>query len=267
MLIPRREALPSTGMAAFLPRATRRVASRSEMSLAYLRLGVHREAALGQTAERADEVGRHPADEACTHEDGVDVPVGMVVGEDRPAQIVRRTGGLEVPRGREDRVDRVVRILLRVAVGIDAVQLPRGRDELHPAHCTGARHVQVAAVVRLDLVDRGEHLPRHAVLDPRCLVDRQQEHGDAELVDEEARNANLHGARECQREGRVLWRRNAVGEAKVGLLRASTLHLRDHLVDDVAGRVERSLAGAWHALDLAGRRLSEGLGPARRCER
>ena len=35
MLIPRRVLLDSTGSAAFLPRATRRLASRSEMSSAY----------------------------------------------------------------------------------------------------------------------------------------------------------------------------------------------------------------------------------------
>ena len=172
-----------------------------------LRLAVHREAALGQPAERADEIGRHAADEACAHEHRVDVPVGVVVGEDRLAEILLPTRCLEVARRGEDRVDRVVRVLLAVAVGVDSVQLPAGGDELHPPDRAGAGDVEVAAVVRLDLVDRGEDLPRHAVLDAGGLVDRQQEHGDAELVDEEVRNADRHGARECQGHGRVLQRR------------------------------------------------------------
>src|SRR4029079_2911946 len=44
--------------------------------------------------------------------------------------------------------------------------------------------------VGLDLVDRGEDLPAHAVLDAGSLVDRQQEARDAELVDEEVRHAD-----------------------------------------------------------------------------
>ena len=40
------------------------------------------------------------------------------------------------------------------------------------------RDRQVGAVVGLDFVDRGEDLPRHAVLDRRRLVDRQQEQRD-----------------------------------------------------------------------------------------
>ena len=96
-------------------------------------LGGDGEVALRQTGERADEVGRQPADQARAHEHGVDVPVGVVVGEDRLAQILLGAGGLEVARGGEDRVGRVVRVLELVLVGVDAVGLPRRRHELHPA--------------------------------------------------------------------------------------------------------------------------------------
>ena len=154
------------------------------------RLGADREVALGQAGERADEVGGQAADQAGAHEDRVDVPVGVVVGEDRLAHVGVGAGGLQVPRGREDRVDRVVGVLLAVVVGVDAVLLPRGRHELHPAQRAGGGDVEVAAVVGLDLVDAGQDLPAHAVLDAGGLVDRKQEGRDPELVDEEVRDAD-----------------------------------------------------------------------------
>ena len=85
------------------------------------------EAALGQAGERADEVGGQAADQARAHEHRVDVPVGVVVGEDRAADVVVGAGGLQVARGGEDRVDRVVGVLDAVVVGVDAVLLPGGR--------------------------------------------------------------------------------------------------------------------------------------------
>ena len=150
-------------------------------------LGVDREVALRQAGQRADEVGGQAADQTRAHEDRVDVPVGVVVGEDRAADVLVGAGGLQVARGGEDRVDRVVRVLAAVVVGVDAVALPRRGHELHPAHGAGGRDVEVAPVVGLDLVDRGQDLPAHAVLDAGGLVDRQQERRDAELVDEEVR--------------------------------------------------------------------------------
>ena len=68
--------------------------------------------------------------------------------------------------------------------------LPGGGHELHPADRAGGGDVQVAAVVGLDLVDRRQDLPAHAVLDAGGLVDRQQERRDPELVDEEVRDAD-----------------------------------------------------------------------------
>jgi hypothetical protein len=76
------------------------------------RPGVHGEHALRQAGERADEVGRQAADQAGAHQDRVDVPVGVVVGEDGLADVLHAAGGLEVAGGGEDRVDRVVRVLL-----------------------------------------------------------------------------------------------------------------------------------------------------------
>src|SRR5207249_2897665 len=114
---------------------------------------------------RADEVGRQAADQARAHEDGVDVPVRVVVGEDPPADVLVAAGRLEVAGGREDRVDRVVGVRHAVAVGVDPVLLPGGGHELHPPEGAGGGDVEVAAVVRLDLVDAGEDLPADAVLD------------------------------------------------------------------------------------------------------
>ena len=174
------------------------------------------EVALGQAGERADEVGRQAADQARAHEDGVDVPVGVVVGEDRLAQVLLGAGGLEVARGGEDRVDRVVRVLQLVLVGVDAVLLPRRGHELHPPERAGGGDVEVAAVVGLDLVDRREDLPAHAVLDAGGLVEREQEGRDAELVDEEVRHADRRGAGHApaRRSGcRASARRRARGRA------------------------------------------------------
>ena len=154
------------------------------------RLGVDREAALREARERADEVARQAADDLGAHQHGVDVPVGVVVGEDGAADVAVGAGGLEVARGGEDRVDRVERVLDAVAVGVDAVGGPRRRHELHPAEGARGGDVQVAAVVGLDLVDRGEDLPAHAVLHAGGLVDREEEGRDPELVDEEVRDAD-----------------------------------------------------------------------------
>ena len=68
----------------------------------------------------------------------------------------------------------------------------------------GRADVEVAAVVGLDLVDRRQHLPAHAVLDAGGLVDREQERRDAEVVDGEVRHANRQRAqRGEQRRRRV----------------------------------------------------------------
>ena len=164
----------------------------------------NREATLHEPAERVDQVARKTADRARAREHGVRVPVGVVVGEDRPAKVGLRAGGAQVAPRREDRVDRVVGIRDPVPVGIDAVAIPGRRHELHPPDRTGRAHVEIAAVVGLDLVDRRQHLPAHAVLDAGGLVDREQERRDAEVVDGEVGHANRQRAqRGEQRRRRV----------------------------------------------------------------
>ena len=165
--------------------------------------GGDRRAALRQAGQRADEVGRQAGDEARPLQHRVDVPRRMVVGEDRPAQILLGAGRLEVARGGEDRVDGVVGVLAAVLVGVDAVGAPARGHELHPALRAGRRDVEVAAVVGLDLVDRRQDLPRHAVLDPRRLVDRQQKRRDREVADEEVRDPRRRRGR-GQRAGQSL---------------------------------------------------------------
>jgi hypothetical protein len=179
-------------------------------------LGVDGEAALREAGQRAHEVARQAADDLRAHEHGVDVPVGVVVGEDGAADVLVATGGAQVARGREDRVDRVERVLDAVAVGVDAVHVPRGRHELHPAERARGGDVQVAAVVGLDLVDRREDLPADAVLHAGSLVDGKQEGRDAELVDEEVRHADSGSAGGGQRVARVRGRGCSVGVGERG---------------------------------------------------
>ncbi len=191
------------------------------------RLGRDWEVPLSEAGQRADEVGGQPADQPRAHEHGVDVPVGVVVGEDRLAQVLLGAGGLEVAGGGEDRVGRVVRVLEVVLVGVDAVLLPGRGHELHPPERARGGHVEVAAVVGLDLVDRRQHLPAHAVLDAGGLVEREEEGRDAELVDEEVRDADRGRAGLGQRERRVVDRGRSVRRAPGGglgtLLRALRL--------------------------------------------
>ncbi len=185
------------------------------------------EAALGQPGERADHVRRHAGDQARAEEDRVDVPVSVVVGVDRAADVLLVPGRLEVAGGGEDRVDRVVRILAPVLVGVDPVHLPGGGHELHPPERARGGHVEVAAVVGLDLVDRREDLPADPVLDARGLVDGEQEGRHAELADDEVGHAGGgRGAGEHVGEARVRRGRSSVGVAE---RRAATaaLGLRD----------------------------------------
>ena len=159
--------------------------------------------ALGQAGERVDDAARQVAVLLGVEEDLVDVPVGVVVGEDRGAQVLGAAGGLEVAGGGADRVDRVVGILAAVAVGVDAVGLPGRGHELHPAEGAGGGDVEVGAERGLDAVDRGEHLPRDPVLGSAGLVDREQEGRDRELVDDEVGDADRGGAEVGDRDGGV----------------------------------------------------------------
>ena len=178
-------------------------------------LAEHRRTPLREAGQRAHEVAGQRGEALRALQHGGDVPAGVVVGEERGAQVGLRAGGLQVAGRCEDRVDRVLRVGAPVAVGVDAVALPRRGHELHPAHGARARDAQVAAVVGLDLVDRRQDLPAHAVLDPGRLVDRQQEDRHAERVDEVARDvgrrlgghrfeqAGRHGRRPaCRHPGR-----------------------------------------------------------------
>jgi hypothetical protein len=150
----------------------------------------------------------------------------VVVGEDRPAHVLGGAGGLEVARGGEDRVDGVVRVLLLVVVRVYPVLAPGGGHELHPAERARGGDVQVAAVVRLDLVDRGQVLPAHAVLDAGGLVDRKKEERDAELADDEVRDAVDRGRPgERVEEGGVGPGRAAVGPAELGAVTVAALAL------------------------------------------
>ena len=85
-----------------------------------------------------------------------DVPVGVVVGEDRAVGVGRHAGGGEVAGGGEDRVFGVVGVGDPVAVGVDPVFLPGRGHELHPADGAGGGEAEVGAEGGLDLVDPGQ---------------------------------------------------------------------------------------------------------------
>ncbi len=86
---------------------------------------------------------------------------------------------MQIASGGKDRVHRVIRVGIASIQGIHPILQPGCGLKLHPPLGASARHRQVAAVVRLDLIDRGEDLPRHAVLDRGRPVDRQQKQRDA----------------------------------------------------------------------------------------
>ncbi len=220
--------------------------SVAEYGVRVARLALDGEAAHRQAGQRADDIRRQCRERPGARQDVVDVPVGVVVGEDRLAQVGVGAGRAQVPRRREDRVDGVVGILAPVAVGVDAVRLPGARHELHPAERAGRAHVQVAAVVGLDLVDRGEDLPAHAVLDAGGLVDREQERRDPQRVDDDVRDA---GDRRREERGRQVAERVGRG---VGRGRRERRVLRlGLLLEEAASALATLLLGA---LLLGGRR-------------
>ena len=104
----------------------------------------------------------------------VHVPLRVVVREDCAGDIGRAAARGEVARRRGDRVVGAPRVRYPVAVGVHAPALPRRRHELHPADRAGGARAHVAAEVRLDLVDRGQHLPRHPVDGAVALPEPEQ---------------------------------------------------------------------------------------------
>ena len=104
----------------------------------------------------------------------LDVLLRVVVGPDRAGNVLPRPGGRQVASRREDGVGGVPGIGDAVAVGVGAPAIPGRRHELHPADRAGVARAHVAAEVRLDLVDRGEQLPRDAVGRSGLLPEGQQ---------------------------------------------------------------------------------------------
>ena len=183
-------------------------------------LGGDREVgALGETGDRADQVVGELAVLLGVEQDLVDVPVGVVVGEDPAAQISVAAGGAQVAGGAADRVDRVVGVLAAVAVGVDSVGLPGRGQELHPADRAGGRgHAGELAEVGLDAVDRGKHLPGDPVLGSAGLVDRKQEGRDRELVDDLVGDPDRGRGEVGDGKRRVVIARAAVGVPQRRLL-------------------------------------------------
>ena len=174
--------------------------------------------ALGEAGERADQGVGELAVLVGAEQDLVDVPVGVVVGEDRLADVLVAAGGPQVAGRGADRVDRVVRVLAAVVVGVDPVGGPGRGDELHPALGPGGGDVEVGPEGGLDLVDGGEHLPGDPVLGTAGLVDGEEEGRDLEGVDDEVGDADRGGAELRDGEARVGVGRGAVGVAEGGLL-------------------------------------------------
>src|SRR5262249_55372273 len=134
-------------------------------------------------------------------EDGVEVFIGVVVGEDRAAEVGCRPSRGQIAGGGEDRVHRVVRVGVARVESVHAVLDPGRRHELHPPDRAGRGDRLVAAVVGLDFVDRGEDLPWHAVPDGGRLVDGKQKQRDPV---EPERLGGYRRFREFRGEGRRL---------------------------------------------------------------
>ena len=219
MLIPRRVGELVTTSATFpgcpLPwlGALRRPALGDVVRVA--RLGGDREVgAVSQAGDRAEQVVGELAVLAGVQQHLVDVPVGVVVGEDRGPQVLRAARRLQVARCAADRVPRVVGIPGAVPVGVSPVRLPGRGHELHPAHRPRGGDIEVGAEGGLDPVDRRQHLPGDPVLGAAGLIDAEQEGRDRELVDQEARDPDRGRAEVGDREGGVGPRRDAVGGAR-----------------------------------------------------
>ena len=114
------------------------------------------------------------AEEPRELQDLVHVPLRVVVGVDRARDVGLAAGRGEVAGGRGDRVLGVPGIRDAVAVGVNAPALPGRRHELHPADRPGRARAHVAAEIRLDLVDRRQHLPGNPVGPTRALPDPEQ---------------------------------------------------------------------------------------------
>ena len=162
----------------------------------------HREAAFDQLAKRVDHPFWDPADHLGAQQHRLHVPPGVVIGVDRVLKVRGGAGRVQVAGSGEDRVDRVVRVGVAGVGGVDAVALPGRGQELHPADGTCAGDRQVPPVVGLDLIDRRQHRPRNVVLDPRRLVDGEQERRDLKARDEEVGDRRRRrGKRERERRG------------------------------------------------------------------
>ena len=204
-----------------------------------------REPALGQPGQRPDQIGGDPGDQPGAQQDGVDVPVGVVIGKDRAADVLVIAGGLQIAAGGEDRVDGVIGVLSAVLVRIDPIRPPRRRDELHPPQRTSRRDIQVAPIVGLDLVDRGQHLPPHPILNPSRLIDRQQENRHPELPDHEIRDPRpKRRPRQRIHKPRIRPRRRTITITQTGAVGGAALLAR-----------RLGAAGGLGALGLAGASL------------
>src|SRR4029453_975501 len=143
--------------------------------------------------------------------------------------VLLAAGRPQIAGGGADRVDRVVGVLAAVVVGGPPVGRPARGGEPQPPPGPRRGDVQVGAEGGLDLVDRGEHLPGDPVLGAAGLVDRQQEGGDLEGVDDEVGDPDRGGAGGGEGEAGVAVGGGAVGVAEGRLLNLLALPLGDVL--------------------------------------
>src|SRR4051794_6995046 len=79
-------------------------------------------------------------------EDELDVPVGVVVGEDRLAPVARGPGGLQVTGRAGDGVGRVHDVAAAVVIAVEAVRRPGAGHELHRPESTRRARSHVLAM-------------------------------------------------------------------------------------------------------------------------
>ncbi len=188
---------------------------------------------LREARKRADQRIRKAAILLRPQQHLIDVPVGVVVGEHRLADVVIPTRGPQVAGRGANRINWVVRVLASVLVGVDSVGRPGGRDELHPALGPGRGDIEVGAEGRLYLVDRGQYLPGDSVLGTAGLIDREQEGRDLEGVDDGIGDPDGSGSKGRGGEARVPRRGSAIRVSQDGLGNAVAL-IHRHVLGGLA---------------------------------
>ena len=158
---------------------------------------------LHQPRQRRHQRIRHPPNQLRAQQHRLHIPRRMVISKNRPRQTPRRPRRVQIPRRRENRVNRVIRIRIPRPRRIHPPHLPRRRQKLHPPHRPSRRHTQIPPIISLNLINRRQHLPRHVILNPRRLINRQQKRRNRKTRNKEIRHTQRRRIRRRKTVRRV----------------------------------------------------------------